>query len=165
MFQLETSRQGVSIPCVIMAQILSYRVKGGSGTAQPADVLSGKTFTNDQGERTGTMPDRGAVVITPSTTNQVIAAGYHNGSGYVKGDANLVAENIRSGVSIFGVTGTVVPYKEAEGSVQVLNTNPITVTGLAFTPKVVFIRYIHEPSCFVCAYTAAVGSSSAYIIR
>lgn len=81
----------------------------GVGTAQPADVLSGKTFTNDQGEQTGTMPNRGAVVITPSTTNQVIAAGYHNGSGYVKGDANLVARNVKKGVSIFGVSGSVKP--------------------------------------------------------
>jgi hypothetical protein len=51
------------------------------------------------------MPDNGAVTLTPTTTTQTIAAGYHNGSGYVAGDADLVASNIISGVNIFGVTG------------------------------------------------------------
>jgi len=77
-----------------------------AGNATPGDVLSGKTFSNDQGEQVGAMPNRGAVIITPGTTNQTIAAGYHNGGGYVKGDANLIASNIKSGVSIFGVVGT-----------------------------------------------------------
>ena len=83
-----------------------------TGNATTADVLSGKTFynTNLKSKVTGTMPNRGAVVITPSTQNQTILAGYHNGSGYVKGDANLVAGNIKSGVNIFGVAGNLIPY-------------------------------------------------------
>lgn len=79
--------------------------EGGSGTAQPADVLSGKTFTNDAGEQIGTMPNRGAYNITPGTSNIIIPQGYHNGSGIVYGDPNLIAANIKTGVSIFGVTG------------------------------------------------------------
>jgi hypothetical protein len=50
--------------------------EGGSGTAQPADVLSGKTFTNDQGEQTGTMPNRGSPTLQPG---QSISAGYYSG--------------------------------------------------------------------------------------
>ncbi|CAM4014945.1 tail fiber protein [Geobacillus stearothermophilus] len=83
--------------------------EGGSGNAQPGDVLSGKTFTNDSGEQVGTMPNREAMTITPTTTDQVIPAGYHNGSGKVKGDANLIPANIKNGVSIFGITGTLSP--------------------------------------------------------
>jgi len=45
------------------------------------------------------------VAITPGTSAQAISAGYHNGSGSVAGDANLVAANIKAGVTIFGVTG------------------------------------------------------------
>lgn len=50
---------------------------------------------------------KSAATIIPSTTDQVIAAGqYLTGIQTIKGDANLVAANIASGVSIFGVTGT-----------------------------------------------------------
>ena len=79
-----------------------------SGTAGTGDVLSGKTFYNTalKTKRTGTMPNQGAVVITPGTSNKAIVAGYHNGQGYVKGDANLIAGNIKKGVSIFGVMGS-----------------------------------------------------------
>jgi hypothetical protein len=84
------------------------------GDAGPADVLSGKTFSNAGGlGLSGTMPEHGAVAITPGTTNQTIAGGHHSGSGYCEGDADLVAGNIRSGSSIFGVSGSVV---ESSGS-------------------------------------------------
>jgi len=124
----------------------------GVGTAQPGDVLSGKTFTNDSGLQTGTMPNNGAVVITPGTSDIAIPAGYHNGSGYVKGDANLVVANIKSGVSIFGVTGTVKEYKAASGSVSVSNTSTQTVSGLGFTPQVIIIIYTSSSITFVCSY-------------
>ena len=107
-----------------------------AGDATPGDVISGKTFSNDGGEQTGTleltgdavaanvlssktfyntnaktkvtgsMINRGAITITPGKTAQNIPAGYHNGSGYVVGDADLKAENIKSGVNIFNIIGT-----------------------------------------------------------
>ena len=50
---------------------------------------------------------KSAATIIPNTTDQIIAAGqYLTGIQTIKGDANLVAANIASGVSIFGVTGT-----------------------------------------------------------
>lgn len=57
-----------------------------TGNALPADVLSGKTFSNADGiDKTGTMVNNGAVTITltaqdPSYT---VPEGYHNGSGTV----------------------------------------------------------------------------------
>ena len=54
-----------------------------------------------------------AQTITPGATDKTIAAGcYLTGTQTIKGDANLLAENIVSGVTIFGVTGTA----EAGGS-------------------------------------------------
>lgn len=50
---------------------------------------------------------KSTATYTPSTSNQTIAASqYLSGAQTIKGDANLVAGNIKSGVSIFGVTGT-----------------------------------------------------------
>ena len=49
-----------------------------------------------------------AKTVTPTTSNQTaVASGrYTTGAITVKGDANLKADNIKSGVSIFGVAGT-----------------------------------------------------------
>ena len=54
------------------------------------------------------LPTQGAATITPGTTAKTaIAEGlYTTGDIKVAGDANLVAENIAEGVSIFGVMGT-----------------------------------------------------------
>ena len=51
---------------------------------------------------------QGAKTVTPGTSNQTaVASGrYTTGDVVVSGDANLKAENIAEGVSIFGVTGT-----------------------------------------------------------
>ncbi len=50
---------------------------------------------------------KGATTYTPTTSNQTIAAGtYCSGVQTIKGDANLKAENIAEGVSIFGIAGT-----------------------------------------------------------
>jgi hypothetical protein len=78
------------------------------GDADVGHVLAGKTFSSRIAGvgAVGTMPNRAAVVITPGTSNKAIPAGYHNGEGYVVGDSNLKAENIKKGVSIFGVNGS-----------------------------------------------------------
>ena len=56
---------------------------------------------------TGTIPSKGATTYTPGTTNQTIASGqYLSGTQTIAGDADLKAENIKSGVNLFGVNGT-----------------------------------------------------------
>ena len=55
-----------------------------------------------------------AQIITPGTADQTIASGkYLTGVQTIKGDANLVAGNIKKGVSIFGVAGS---YSESGSS-------------------------------------------------
>lgn len=61
------------------------------------------------GSKSGTqqMTVQGAQTITPTTTNQTIAANrYLTGVQTIAGDADLIAENIKAGVDIFGVAGT-----------------------------------------------------------
>ncbi len=72
-----------------------------------------------------------AKTVTPSTTDQtaVESGRYTTGAVTVKGDANLKAENIAAGVSIWGVTGTFAP-EEAPEIVQVEQAMPsITVSS------------------------------------
>jgi|GEM_PF-603571 len=77
-----------------------------TGDATAGDVLTGRTFSNTGSSGiAGTMPNQGGVNYTPGISNQQVAAGYHDGSGVVYGDANLASGNIKSGVTIFGVTG------------------------------------------------------------
>lgn len=71
-------------------------------------VSSGIVGTvNVSGSKTQQLTTKGATTYTPSTTAQTIASGtYLTGTQTISGDANLVAENIKKDVSIFGVTGT-----------------------------------------------------------
>lgn len=79
-----------------------------SNPASPSDILSGNTAYGDNGQQiTGTIPSKGAQTYTPTTTDQTIVSGqYLAGAQTIQGDANLVAENIVSGKTIFGVKGS-----------------------------------------------------------
>lgn len=76
-------------------------------TATAATVRSGYKFVNSSGQLiTGTIPSKGAQTYTPKTVSQTIAKGqYLSGNQTIQGDGNLIASNIKSGVSIFGVSG------------------------------------------------------------
>lgn len=59
------------------------------------------------GSETEQLTTQAAQTITPSTSDTTIAAGqFLTGAQTIKGDANLVGSNIKSGVSIFGVAGS-----------------------------------------------------------
>ena len=60
-------------------------------------------------------PTKGAQTYTPTTTDQTISSGrWLTGAQTIKGDSNLVASNIKSGVSIFGVSGSITPIRYVE---------------------------------------------------
>lgn len=77
-------------------------------TATANTVRSGYKFVNSSGQLiTGTIPSKGAQTYTPKTVSQTISSGqYLSGNQTIQGDGNLVASNIKSGVSIFGVSGS-----------------------------------------------------------
>jgi hypothetical protein len=109
---------------------------GGGGNAQPSDVLSGKTFTNDAGEQTGTMPERGNVNATLTSQGQVytIPNGYHAGSGEVTANiTNLTAANIKYGARVGGVAGTFSQTSSAPAAGEILTGKVAFANGAQIT--------------------------------
>lgn len=80
--------------------------------ATAGEILNTKTAYVNGTKITGSMPNRGAVTgyISDKTVPYTIQNGYHDGSGSVAIDsteaAKIIADNIKDGVSILGVTGT-----------------------------------------------------------
>lgn len=87
-------------------------------TASEAEILLGKTAYARGAKLTGTMPNRGAISQKIATIAQevTVSQGYHDGSGKVIIDtveqSKLVANNIRQGVNVLGVEGTLEPSSE-----------------------------------------------------
>ena len=81
-------------------------------TAAVGEILSGKTAHARGALLTGTMPNNGAQMGSINTKEQevIIAQGYHDGSGKVSisddEQAKLIPSNIREGITILGVEGT-----------------------------------------------------------
>ena len=99
----------------IITGTCDYDVNSQSATVQVAEILAGKTAYARGTKLTGAMPNNGAVSLTISDVNDeiAIAQGYHDGSGKVKiidtEAAKLIASNIKQGITILGVTGTLEP--------------------------------------------------------
>lgn len=88
-------------------------------------------YHNGQGVVKQSIPTKGEATYTPSTREQVIEKNqYLTGSQFIKGDGNLVAGNIRSGVSIFGVAGS---FMEGSGGYLYMGQrNNTAMYGYAF---------------------------------
>lgn len=72
-----------------------------------AGYVASGTAANASVSLTASVTTKGATTYTPTTSDQTIAAStYLTGAQTIEGDANLVASNIKSGVSIFGVSGS-----------------------------------------------------------
>lgn len=90
----------------------TFDVDTSGATAAIAEVLAGKTFGAKGKMNTGTMPNNGAVNGTISTKAgaYTVPHGWHDGSGKVQiastEQAKIIPANIRSGVTILGVEGT-----------------------------------------------------------
>lgn len=101
------------------------------------------------------LPTQGAKTVTPTTTEQIaVASGtYTTGDIKVAGDANLVAENIAEGVSIFGVQGAFAGGGIEQANVSISNyiigNTYITYLTSELQPSTATIGY--EEKSYTCA--------------
>lgn len=115
-------------------QTLQNKVVGGE-QATPEISINSSTglITATAGTKSSTyqLTTQAAKTITPSTSSQTaVASGrYTTGAVTVAGDSNLVAENIVSGVSIFGVEGS------ASGGSVSIQTATVTISNTAPLPS------------------------------
>lgn len=95
-------------------------------TAVAAEILNGKTAYKAGAKIVGTMPNNGAknLVISDLTTSVKIPLGYHDGSGTVSVDnaesAKIIPGNIRDGITILGVTGTMSGTEDARAQTKTI---------------------------------------------
>jgi hypothetical protein len=139
--------------------------EGGSGNALASDLLAGKTATTDAGDITGTMPNQSGTVktgtspdISGTNVRMFPPAGYYDGATRVQAsDTDLIAGNIKSGVNIFGLIGTLpdgtglkrkatltITSNSAQSTYQMLSGGQkvaydLVGTGFSFLPNIIVV--------------------------
>ena len=145
-----------------------YDVDSSDCTAVIAEVLSGKTFAKGGAVLTGTMTNRGAVTGTITTKAGIytIPQGYHDGSGSVSissaEQAKIIATNIRQGITILGVEGSMSGTEDV--TAETVTVTPST-SSQTITPSTGY-NYISQVNVNAVSYVLsdnAAGGQTATI--
>ena len=97
----------------------SYDSDTSDATVAVAEILKDKTAYARGAKIVGTMPNNGAKNYTVSNLNdQTISLGFYDGSGKISIDsaekAKIIPANIKNGVSILGVQGTMTGQEDLQ---------------------------------------------------
>lgn len=123
--------------------------------ASASEILSGRTAYVNKNKITGEMANNGAVTGTITTKAQeyTIPAGYHSGLGKVSisstEQGKIIASNIKSGVSILGVTGN---YSGEAVTAGPVNVTPY-LTSQTILPSSISKDYISQVNVSAIAIT------------
>ena len=114
----------------------TFDVYSGDATAVAAEILNSKTAYARGNKVTGTMVNNGAVAgtITAVAGEYTVPIGYHDGSGKVKIDtteqSKIISANIKQGVSILGITGTLKPSSSVTAQAKTVTPSTANQTVL-----------------------------------
>ena len=139
-------------------------------TATAAEILATKTAYKAGAKITGTMPNIGKQNSEITTKAQAvsISQGYHDGSGTVSisatEQAKLIADNIREGVTILGVLGTMSGSEDVKATS--LSATPYTTAKIYLPTTQGDYNYFSQVSVAAIAYNEtdnAAGGKTATI--
>lgn len=139
----------------------TYDADTSDATASASEILATKTAYVSGAKVTGTMPNNGAVTGTISTKAEqyTIPAGYHDGSGKVSisstEQAKIIATNIRQGVQILGVTGTMSGSEDVHAEAPTVTP---TVAGFTVTPSTGY-NYLSQVTVAAIPYSEVLNSA------
>lgn len=114
----------------------TFDVDSTDATVTAAEILKGKTGYARGSKVTGTMLNHGAIagVIAGKDDSYVVPVGYHDGSGIVEIDdtekAKLVPGNIRSGVTVLGVEGSMTGTEDVNAQTKTVSPSTVQQTIL-----------------------------------
>lgn len=141
----------------------TYDSDTSADTATAAEILATKTAHARGTALVGTMPNRGGVSGTIATKDgsYSIPQGYHDGSGSVEIDsteqAKIIADNIKDGVEILGVTGT---YTGEGVTAQAKTATPYT-TQQTILPDSGY-DYLSQVTVNAITYTETLNAAGGY---
>jgi hypothetical protein len=141
----------------------TYDADTQDANAAASEVLSNKTAYVKGSKVTGSMPNRGAIAGTISTIagEYTVSQGYHDGSGKVAIDsteqAKCIAENIRQGVTLLGVAGSMTGTEDVNAETKSVTPSTSAQTILPDTQG--GYNYIAEVDVAAIPYTETENSA------
>lgn len=130
-------------------------------TAVASEILATKTAHARGTALTGTMPNRGAVTgtISSKTEQYTIPQGYHDGSGKVSisatEQAKLIPENIRQGITILSIEGTMSGQEDVNAQARTVTP---TASQQVVTPETGY-NYLSQVTVSAIPYVESDNSA------